>query len=157
MLRVVSLTCLAALAASCGKPVDVKTALQVIDVRTGYFDAGVKDGKNRLVPDLVFRIKNVSGEKLTSPSINVIFKKLNGDVIWDEVYFQHVDFKDNNETGPITARASTGYTGDPPQSRADMLRNSYFEDLYAQVFVKQSSSQWVELHRVTLERKLLTE
>ena len=42
------------------------------------------------------------------------------------------------------------------QARADMLRNSYFRDVEAIIFVRQASAQWVELHRARVERQLLT-
>jgi hypothetical protein len=61
-----------------------------------------------------------------------------------------------NETEPVTVRSKFGYTGEPPQSRADMLKNSQFRDMNVQVFAKQSSSQWTELHRLTIPRTLLT-
>jgi hypothetical protein len=54
-------------------------------------------------------------------------------------------------------RSQFGYTGDPPQTRADMLKNSQFRDMEAQIFAKQSSSQWVELHGVKIARLLLTQ
>jgi hypothetical protein len=38
-----------------------------------------------------------------------------------------------------------------------MLKNSNFRDVEAIIFVRQSSNQWVELHRVRLERQLLTQ
>ena len=37
---------------SCGPRVDLKQALQVTDVSTGWFDAGIVDGKNKLVPSI---------------------------------------------------------------------------------------------------------
>jgi hypothetical protein len=37
-----------------------------------------------------------------------------------------------------------------------MLKNSQFRDMEAQIFAKQSSSQWVELHRLKIPRQLLT-
>ncbi len=50
-----------------------------------------------------------------------------------------------------------GYTGDPPQTRAEMLKNSQFQDMEVRIFAKQSSSQWVELQRVPITRQLLTQ
>ena len=48
----------AALAASgCGKTVDLATGLQVLDVSTGWFDAGIVDGKNKLVPSVSFTLQ----------------------------------------------------------------------------------------------------
>ena len=58
---------------------------------------------------------------------------------------------------PIVVRTQWGYTGDPPQTRAEMLKHSQFRDMEAQIYAKQSSSQWVELQRVTIARQLLTQ
>ena len=41
---------------TCGSRVDLKAALQVTDVSTGWYDAGVVDGKNKLVPRVSFRL-----------------------------------------------------------------------------------------------------
>ena len=67
-----------------------------------------------------------------------------------------MDFS-GDATAPITVRSQYGYTGDPPQTRADMLKNSQFRDMEAQIFAKQSSSQWIELHEVKIVRQLLTQ
>jgi hypothetical protein len=37
-------------AASCGQTVDLKQALKIADVSAGWYDAGIVDGKNKLVP-----------------------------------------------------------------------------------------------------------
>ena len=44
--------------AACTQEVDLKQALQVTDVTTGWFDAGIVDGKNKLVPSITFRLRN---------------------------------------------------------------------------------------------------
>ena len=69
---------------------------------------------------------------------------------------QSVPF-DATGTKPITVRTQWGYTGDPPQTRAEMLKNSKFQDIEVSIFAKQSSSQWVELQRVPVTRQLLTQ
>ena len=146
----------ALLAASCGSNVNIKEAVQVTDVATGWFDAGVVDGKNKLVPSITFRLRNTSNEDLSAVSINVVFKFVdNGDDL-EEIFKQRVSFE-NKQTELLTVRAQTGFTGEPPQSRADMLRNSHFRDVQAIIFVRQASAQWVELQRVPVERQLLTQ
>ena len=57
----------AVLGSGCSGPtVDLKQALQIDIVGTGWFDAGVVDGKNKLVPTVSFTVKNVSDQKLVS-------------------------------------------------------------------------------------------
>lgn len=156
-IRVANLLLLAALSSSCAPNVDLKNALQVTSVSTGWYDAGIVNGRNKLVPSITFRLKNTSDERVSDVSLNIVFRAEGETDDWDDVFVQRVPFGDNRETDSITVRGERGYTGDPPQSRADMLKNSSFKDLTARVFARQSSSQWVELHTMKLERSLLTQ
>src|SRR6185436_19860490 len=130
-----------------GKPVDLKQAIQVSDLATGWYDAGIVDGKNKLVPSVTFRLKKPADANV-SLSLNVVFKEDGATEDWDDVFVQQVKFADGSQTSPLTVRPEKGYTGDPPQSRSDMLNNSRFRDLTAQIFAKQNSTQWIELQRV---------
>ena len=151
--------------AACSPPVDLKQAMKVTDVTAGYFDVGVVDGKNKLVPSVSFKLKNSVDDSLRPLSINVSFKQLPqaGTAVppgspaesdWDEVFLQSVPFE-GNQTATLTFKAKNGYTGDPPQTRADMLKNRYFQDVRVRVFAKHSASQWVEIATLDLPRQLL--
>jgi hypothetical protein len=146
----------AVVSSACGKPVDLKQATQITDVSSGWFDAGIVDGKNKLIPTITFRISKTSGVDLSSLSLNVVFRVAGEQDHSDDVFVQRVDFS-GDTTANITVRSQFGYTGDPPQSRADMLKNSQFRDMEAQIFAKQSSSQWVDLHGVKIARLLITQ
>jgi len=152
----VSIAFAACLLNACGAPVDLKQAVEVTDVTAGWFDAGIVAGKNKLVPSVTFKLKKKQDVRLSSVSLNVsfLFKKDNEPN--DDVYVQNIPFE-GAETAPITVRSKVGYTGDPPQTRAEMLKNSQFQDMDARIFAKQSSSQWVELQRVTIARQLITQ
>jgi hypothetical protein len=143
------------LATSCTRPVDVRQAIQVADVTTGWFDAGVVDGKNKLVPSVSFRLRNTSDQDLDSVSLNIAFKFADTGDDHEEIYKQRVPFKDK-QTDVITVRSQNGYTADPPQTRAEMLRHSGFRDMDVVIFVRQAAAQWVQLHRVRIDRQLLT-
>ena len=147
---------LAAFASACGKPVDLKQALQVGDASSGWFDAGIQNGKNKLVPSVTFKLKKNPDVKLSSVSLNIAFMFAGSQDHADDVYVQSVPFE-GNETKPIVVRTQWGYTGDPPQTRAEMLKHTQFRDMEASIFAKQSSSQWVELQRVPITRQLLTQ
>lgn len=149
----VAASCL--LAAACSPAPDLKQALQVTDVVTGYYDAGVVDGKNKLVPSVSFRLRNTAEEQIDAVGLNVVFKYADNGDEHDSIFVQRVEFQDK-VSEVVTVRSQTGFTGDPPQSRADMLKHSQFRDMDVQIFARQSSSQWVELHRARLERQLLT-
>lgn len=153
---VVALVVLAAVASACGPQVDLKQAIQVTDVTSGWFDAGIQNGKNKLVPTVTFKLKKNPEVKLSSISLNLTFKFVDSADHADDVYVQSVPFE-GNETKPIVVRTQWGYTGDAPQTRAEMLKHSQFRDMEAQIFAKQSSSQWVELQRAPIARQLLTQ
>ena len=145
------------LAGACSRPVDLKQAVQVTDVSGGWFDAGVQNGKNKLVPSVTFKLKKNSPDvKLSSVSLNLTFMLVDTQEHVDDKFVQSVPF-DGPETAPIVVRSEWGFTGDPPQTRAEMLKNTHFRDVEVQIFAKQSSSQWVELQRVKIARQLLTE
>src|SRR6478672_5312958 len=118
-------------AAGCGKPVDLKQVLKVTDLSGGYHDAGIVEGRNKIVPSVTFRIVKSTDDSLRPLSVNVVFKQLPkaGTAVppgqpaendFDEVFKQSVPFN-GDQTDVLTVRANAGYTGDPPQSRADML------------------------------------
>jgi hypothetical protein len=158
---------LAVCTAGCGRPVDLKQVLQVTDLSGGYHDAGIVDGKNKLVPSLTFRLKKSTDNDLRPLSLNVVFKQLPkagtavppgsaAETDWDEVYVQSVPF-DGNQSAPITLQTKAGYTGEPPQSRADILKHSQFQDVRVHVFAKHSATQWVEIGTFDIPRQVLAQ
>ena len=144
-------------ASACTRQVDIKQTFRVTDLSGGYYDAGVVDGKNKLIPTVSFRIDKNTSEEIRPLSVNILFKQVKGstDEEWDDVFLQRVDFSEGNRTPLLTLRPAAGVTGDPPQSRAEMLKNSYFVDIRAVIFAKQSSSNWVELARFDIPRQIL--
>ena len=143
-------------AAACGPDVDLKQALQVTDESSGWFDAGIQDGKNKLVPNVTFSLRKTGNVAINSLSLNVVFRFVGEEEHQDDVFVQRVDCN-GAQTASIPIRSKWGYTGDAPQSRADMLKHSRFRDVEAQIFAKHGAGQWVELRRVKIERQLLTQ
>jgi hypothetical protein len=149
-----------ALVAGCSGSVDMKQALEVADATSGWYDAGIVNGKNKIVPSVTFRLKKSPDADLSGVALNVVFRHpapagTNVEEDWDEVFIQRADFRDANETPPLTVRPEKGYTGDPPQSRNDILNHSQFRDVRARIFAKASSSQWVEIGTVDVRRQLI--
>jgi hypothetical protein len=149
-----------AVAAGCSRSVDVKQALEVADATSGWYDAGIVNGKNKIVPSVTFRLKKKSDADLAGVALNVVFRHppppgTNVEEDWDEVFIQRADFKGANVTDPLTVRPEKGYTGDPPQSRLDILQHTQFRDIRARIFAKYSSSQWVEIGTVDVQRQLI--
>lgn len=153
----ISLICLTLVWAGCSKPADLKQALQVTDISTGWFDAGIVDGRNKVVPSITFTLKKTPGSNIDWVALNGVIAAVDGQPsdLDDDIYVQRVEFS-GAETAPITIQGTTGYTGDPPQSRADILKHTAFRDMKMKVFAKQSSAQWVQLAETPITRQLLT-
>ena len=147
----------AAFCVSCSRA-NVKEAVRVTDLTGGWYDGGIVNGKNRLLPGLSFRLESATDEQVGPLALNILFKQLvNGaEQEWEDVYLQRVEFSEGNRTKLLTVRAPNGYTGDPPQSRADMLQNSQFVDARAIIFARQGST-WIELARYDLPRTVINQ
>ena len=59
MRRVFLVAAAAVLFAGCGHDFDVEKALTITDVHTGWYDAGIQDGKNKLVPSIALKLPSV--------------------------------------------------------------------------------------------------
>jgi hypothetical protein len=150
-------TALAAVS-GCSPAIDVKQTIQITDISGGWFDAGIKDGKNKLTPSVTFRVKKSIDDPIRPLALNVAFKKITAQGVedFDDFYVQSVTFAAGNQSEPLTVRTETGYTADPPQTRLQMLQHKQFQDLRVIFFAKHSSSNWVELGRFDIPRTLLT-
>jgi hypothetical protein len=150
--------CLVLLAATaCGPSVPLETALQVTDVSTGWFDEGIVNGQNKLVPSVTFRLTNASTEGVRSVQLNTMFMLLPENEEWDATLTQGVlgqGLDGGASTNPITVRGKVGFTGAQP--RAEMLQHRLFKDVNVRIFAKRGSEQWVRLGEYRVERKLLT-
>ena len=161
-MRALPLTSLAALlalaAAACGPRVDLASSAKLVDVTTGWYDAGVTDdGKNKLVPSISLRIRNESDAPLISTQLNLIFKRVIDKDEWTTSFVRGIgaDGLAPRATTPlIVVRAEQGYTGVQP--RLQMLSNSQFVDFKVEVFGKQGSATWVRLGDFPIARQLMT-
>jgi len=147
-------------AIACNRSVDVKQALEVTDTSSGWFDAGIVDGKNKIVPSVTFKLRKKPDADLSAIALNIAFRYVpapgsNVEEPWEDVFLQRAEFKNGNETDLLVVRLPNGYTGEPPQSRLEMLKNSQFRDVRARIFAKYSASQWVEIGAVDVQRQLI--
>ena len=145
--------------AGCGGPVvDLKQGLQVEIVSSGWFDAGIVDGKNKLVPSLVIKLKNVSDQNLVSLQINAIFHRVTEAQEWGTGFITAAGsegLRPGTTTSPLTIKSHLGYTGTEP--RADMLNNSRFVDAKVVLFAKYGSTQWTKVGESPISRQLVTQ
>jgi len=142
----------------CGPSVDPKRDLQVVDVTTGWFDAGLVDGKNKLVPSITFALKNVSDHPVASVQLMLGFQRKGEDGDFDEAFLagaiDSTGVAAGAQTPAITLRGKVGYTSEEP--RAAMLQHRLFVDATAKLFAKSGSAQWTPLGEFPVERRLLT-
>src|SRR3954462_15526278 len=117
--------------AGCGHNFDVEKALKITDVHTGWYDAGIQEGKNKLVPSISLKLQNVSNEPVESVHVNAIFHRVNEPAVgWGEPFATAID-RDGlpartTTPGNLVLRSNLGYTG--TESRLTMLQNSQFVD-----------------------------
>jgi hypothetical protein len=146
-----------AVAAGCAPNIDVKTALQVTDVTTGWFDAGIVDGKNKLVPSIAFRLKNVGSQPVGNIQLNILFVLTPDARELDDTFTRAIGrdgVAPDASSERFVFRAKYGFTGEQP--RAEMLQHSQFKDARVRIQVKHAANQWVQLAEFPIERRLLT-
>lgn len=158
--KAIILTLLAIVCASCGSQVDVKEALEVADAQGGWYDAGIVEGKNKIVPTVSFRLRKKQDVNLDGVALNVVFRHPapagSTEEDWDEVFLQNASFSEGQQTPVLTVRTEKGYTGDPPQTRLEIMKHSEFRDVHARIYAKASSTQWVDIGTITVPRQLIT-
>ncbi|MGE0703322.1 MAG: hypothetical protein AB7F99_07995 [Vicinamibacterales bacterium] len=140
---------------ACGPTVDLKQHLSVSDVASGYHDAGIVNGQNRLVPTLSFKLTNGSDQPLPVLQVNALFKRTGEQDEWGSGFLSVSDsdgLAPGATTDVITVTSNLGYTGSEP--RAEMLQNRYFVDTRVELFAKYSSTQWVLLGEFPITREL---
>jgi hypothetical protein len=144
--------------AACGPPVDLSKGLEVLDVSTGWFDAGIVNGQNKLVPAISFRLKNVSNQTLHVLQINALFRRVGEKEEWGSGFLTAVGSEGlapGATTPVLTVRSQNGYTG-ADQTRDDMLHNSQFVDAEIEFFAKYGSIQWQRIGEYVVTRRLIT-
>jgi len=147
----------ASLTAACGDRVDVKTGLQVTDVVTGWYDAGIVGGKNKLVPAVSLRVKNVANARIRFVQLNSVFRVVGDQEELGSMFVKGIGgdgLAPGASTEPFVFRSALGYTGEQP--RHELLEHRQFRDAKVEVFAKHGSEQWVKLGEYPVARQLLT-
>ncbi len=147
----------AASAAACGPNVDLTKGLQVTVVNSGWYDAGIVNGQNKLVPAISFAVKNISASTLVSLQINALFRRVTEQDEWGSelvIAAGSSGLAAGATTQALTAKSPRGYTGSD-QSRMEMLQNSHFVDAKVDLFAKYGSTQWTRIGSYPITRQLL--
>lgn len=149
-----------ALSACTPRHVDLPKVIEVTNVGTGYFDAGIVEGnKNKLVPTITLQLKNVGTEPIDSVQLIAKFNRIGETEEWGSApYVQAIGttaLAAGQTTKPLVLRCDRGYTGE--QSREDMLHHSQFVDVRVELFGKYRAQSWVKMGEYKIARDLLTQ
>lgn len=156
-MRALCLTLLLALtAAACGPKIDLKSALAIDNVSTGWADLGVINGQNKIVPSITFSLRNTGSTPISTLQGNVIFRRVGEDEEWGAGFLRITGSEGlagGASTKSFTVNSTLGYTSS--ETRAQMMANKQFIDARAQVFAKYGSAQWTLLAEFPVERRLI--
>ncbi|MEO8482116.1 MAG: hypothetical protein ABI634_07905 [Acidobacteriota bacterium] len=140
---------------SCGPGVDLATALKVTDTFSGYYDFGIVNGLNKLVPSISFRLQSSATVPITQVQLIVGFwqKGADGDLDSREVTgIGSTALTPGGNTDPILVRSAAGYT--IAQPRSELFTNSEFKDFTAKVFAKRAG-KIVPLGEFPIEHRII--
>jgi hypothetical protein len=154
------LVCLVTLSAcrSTAATGDITKLIAVTDVKTGWYDAGVENGMNKLVPTIILSVKNASNEKIMLVQLNAVIRRVGETEEWGGAYVRAIGSEGlppGTSTKPIALRSNLGYTG--VEARNVMLKNSRFVDAQIQLFAKYGGANWAKLGEYPVARELLTQ
>ena len=152
------LACLAATACSSGQSQSITQLVEPVEVRTGWFDAGVENGMNKLLPSVTLTLKNVSSEPVANVQLNAVIRRVGETEEWGGAFQKVIGTEPippGGTTKPIVLRSNLGYTG--IEARAQMLKNSQFVDAHVQVFAKHGGNQWTKLGEWQIAREMLNQ
>ncbi len=149
---------------SCAPRIDVKKDIRVVDVTSGWYDAGIiKDAegeKNKLVPAISFRLKNVSSDKTVSTlQVNAVYHRvIEPQLEWGTTWVSAISapgLGPGATSQPLVLRGDRAYLGLQP--RLQMLQNREFVDATVDILAKYNADQWVKLGTFPVTRQLLTQ
>jgi len=138
-LAVLGVTTLALIAAAaCGKYPDLKNNLKIVNVLSGYHDAGITpDHQNKLVPSITFQLKNDGPDALSYIDLAVDYWQLGDDGPLDSKIVPGIgrqSLQPGQTSESITIRAEHGYQS--PAARLNFFTNSLFKGFTAKVYAK---------------------
>lgn len=132
--------------------------LKVVDVRTGWYDLGLVEGQNKLVPSVSFKLQNVSQEGIRNVQLMAVFRRVGESESWGDHFVQAIgrdELAGGASTAAFVLRSPRGYTG--VQARLEMLAHKDFVDAKVDVLAKHASPAWVKIGEFQVERHLLAE
>jgi hypothetical protein len=136
---------------------DVPASLEVTQVSSGWFDAGLDPlGRNKIVPSVSFRLENETPDELAYLQVNAVFRRKGDDEEWGNSHVRAVGTEGlapGEATSVLRLDSGRGYTGE--QSPAEILAHRDFVDAQADLFIKHRGDQWAFLDSVDVDRQFL--
>jgi hypothetical protein len=140
----------------CGPRIDLRESLEVVDVFSGWYHNGQKDGQTHMIPSISFHLRNRGPHPLTQMRLIVgfwwagegtyEFDSAEIPVIGDE------PLAPGATSDPVLVRLTTGYT--LPQPPPELFMHSQFRDAVAKLFAKRSGTI-VPLGEYPIDRQIL--
>lgn len=140
---------------ACGPEVDLAKSVELVDIKTGYYDMGIVNGKTKLVPQAILHVKNNGDRALSGFQISASYWVTGDDGMKDEMIVQHFvarNLAPGATSESVVLRANFGFTLEV--SRAETFTNSSFRDFTMKVFGK-TSGRIAKLGEFMVERKIL--
>ena len=156
-IRLIPCIVIVLLAAGC-RSREVEKDLTITDIHTGWYDVGIVDGQNKLVPSITLRLQNVSSEPIARVQINAVFRRIGEAEEWDAHFVRGIGpdgLAPGAKGDELVLRSERGYTGQ--ESRLQMLQNTQFVDARVEIFGKHGARTWQKLGEFQIDRQLLTQ
>jgi len=145
--------------AGCAPPnIDVATAIKITDPVTGWYDAGVVGGMNKLVPSASFTVTNAGPDRVNSLQVFSVFRFTGeSEELGSSMLVLHgADaLAPRGTSKPFTVRGTWGFTSLKP--RAEMLVAKEMRDAHVEVFAKYGASPFIKVADLPVRRQLLTQ
>jgi hypothetical protein len=144
------------LGTGCAPSIDLATGLEVELISTGWLDVGAAGGKNKVVPAVSIKLKNVSDQTLSVLQVNALFRRDGDERDLGDGFLTATGsdgLTSGSATGAFLIASHLGYTG--TDSAAAMLQNSQFVDARVDLFAKFGSAQWTKLGAYPIARQLI--
>jgi hypothetical protein len=156
--RLLPLAACSWLLASCGgHSAPISETLEVVEVTTGWYDAGIQNGLNKLVPSIGLRLRNAASSPVRNVQLSAVFQRIDDEDPWGDSFLWIIrgeDLEPGATTDVLNLRLGIGYTSSDP--RAMMLDHSQFKDCRVRVFAKHGPARPVLIGEWDIERTMLT-
>jgi len=156
MRKLACIVLLGVLTAGCGPQVDLTKFLEIKDVTTSWWDMGVVDGQNKLVPMITFKLANNSDQTLKQLQVNILFRRVTEpEIDWGSGFLVNPvpgGLAPGATTDAFTVKSNLGYKGTDP--RDVMMKSEHWVDAKVDLFAKYSSAQWKKIAEFPITRDL---